>query len=179
MNRKLKIIAVFVLVTVAPLYAHALADVSDHFELARAAYANHDYQNCIKYAQLAENEFPNSPSPSFHIGLCAERLGKFDVAYNAFARSKAKDPTDPDVHNNLVILAIKAVSIHRAEVSLREFQRKFPSDGRIIQLQNMLNGLKDLRAQATMSDDEIRKVILESYLEQKRKEVKTEDNNEK
>lgn len=179
MNRKMKLLTVFALVTFAPLYAHALAEVSDHRELARSAYVNHDYQNCIKYAQLAEDEFPESASPSFQVGLCAERFGKFDVAYRAFVRSKSNDPTDPDVHNNLVILAIKTVSIRRAENDLKEFQSKFPSDKRITQLQNMINGLKDLRAQSNLRDDEIRKTILLLYLDQKKREAKRGDPNEK
>lgn len=172
MNPKLKLTLLFVLVAIAPLYIHASPQVSDHFEIARAAYAIHDYQNCLKYAQMAEEEFRDSASPAFHVGLCAERVGKFELAYDAFRRSRSKDPSDPDVYNNLVILSIKTLSVQRAEADLQTFQSKFPLDKRISELRAMINGIKELRAQSGMSDDEMRAVILESYLNKKRSEAK-------
>jgi Flp pilus assembly protein TadD len=134
-------------------------------EVAIRAFANQEFASCLKASREAQRQDPGSATPPFFAGLCAEREGMFHDAYQAFARSRRLDPDEPDVHNNLVRLALKTVDVRRATRDLSQFAKRFPLDPRLEELRTEIKGLKEIRAHSGLSDAEIRDVILRSYFE--------------
>lgn len=162
---------IMLLTLLASLSVHTTFYISDPYKLARKARVEKHFHDCLVLAKRAEHIDPSALGPVFYEGLCAERVGRFLEAYNAFEHARRIDPTDSDTYNNISILAIKMVRIQQARIAIQQFQSRFPKDPRLSMLRRLLAGLIEVRSRSKLSDTEIRRIILFTYLKHKRDRV--------